>query len=207
MKVFNYIAVLSFLNACKEPIRVNQSLMKSSQSVQQQFNKDTLFSLNNISIIFPKGWRLANDDTLSTVCDATARYRFHNNSKKLIYLQYGLGTIGNPAEPKVQSSRFRKGYIQNGADTSGITFTDNQKLAAIREISGYIFNNEVVSGFQALFYKPRKYGAGYTGLYIDSIGTIADNIADFTFYAQNLDSAETNELIRVILSFKIKPLK
>lgn len=203
MRALKYIAVLSFLTSCKERVGADKSLNQISQSEQQQFSKDSVLKLYKLSLTLPKGWRIANDDTLSKLGDATTRYRFHNSSGKLIHLQYGLGTIGNPAEPKVQSFRFRKGYVKNKADTSDIIFTDNQKLTAIRGKTGYTYTEEQISGFQALFYNPQTPGTGYTGLYIDSIGQIAGNIADFTFYAKDLDSAESKEILRVVRSLKI----
>src|SRR5829696_1244899 len=113
MKVFNHLTLLIFLSACKQKARVDQQTEKEGQSTYSPFNKDTLLNLYELSLIAPKGWRFANDDTLGNVADATARYRFHNRNEKLIHLAYGLGTIGNPAEPNVQSFRFRKGYMQN----------------------------------------------------------------------------------------------
>jgi hypothetical protein len=79
-------------------------------------------------------------------------------------------------------------------------------LTTIRDNSSYIYTKERISGFDALFYKPKKAGAGYTGLYIDSIGEFAGNIVDFTFYAKDLDSVEIKQLMGIIKSFKITPL-
>lgn len=205
MRAMNYIPFLIFLIACKGQPKVEQQLSKNSEATQQTFPRDTVLNLYEASLRLPKGWRLAKNDTLPVVGDATARYRFHNSHGKLIYFQYGLGTIGNPAEPDVQSSRFRKGYLENGADTSEIIFTDNPKLVAIRQRSGHKFTEEEVSGFQALVYQPKRTGKGFTGIYIDSVGAIAGNIAGLTLYAQDLDSAETTELFMVIRSLKMKP--
>jgi hypothetical protein len=206
VKVFKYIIVLIFLSACKEQVEIEHGLTENHNQ-KHSFRKDTLVNLYELSITLPKGWRFANDDTLVTLPDATARYRFHNSSGKLIFLQYGLGTIGNPAEPNVQSFRFRKGYVENKADTSDFIFTDNAKLAAIRDKSGHTYTTESISGFQALLYQPKKSSVGYTGLYIDSIGVIGGNIADFTFYAKDLNTVESEELSRVMHSIKLKPFK
>ncbi|MGZ8538405.1 MAG: hypothetical protein ACXWV9_09105 [Flavisolibacter sp.] len=206
MRKFKYIAILCFLTACKEPVKINQSLKENSENNPQTFNNDTLMNLYHLSLTLPKGWRMANDDTLTKVLNSTSLYRFHNANGKLIHLQYGLDTYCNPSEPNVQSVRFRKGYVENKADTSDIIFTDNPTLTAIRDKSSYTYTRERISGFDALFYKPKKDGAGYTGLYIDSIGEIAGNIADFTFYAKDLDSVEIKQLIGIIKSFKINPL-
>ncbi|HRG83641.1 MAG TPA: cyclin family protein, partial [Chitinophagaceae bacterium] len=106
------IAVSSLFLACK----IHNEKLKSStidkdisndQTPETVFDKDTQFVLYSGEITLPKGWRVANDDTILQVADATSRYRFHNKNGKLIFLQYGLGTIGNPSEPNVQSAIFR----------------------------------------------------------------------------------------------------
>jgi hypothetical protein len=168
------------------------------------FPADTLIALEALTIVLPKGWRLANDDTLMRMTNSTAEARFHNKNGKLVRLQYGLGTFGNPAEPGVVSAYFRKGYIKFNADTSGIMFTDDPRLRAIRGKSNYHFSQGRVSELPATFFRPKRIGTGYTGVYVDSIGEIAGNIADLVLYAEHLDSIENAELERVLRTLVIK---
>jgi hypothetical protein len=72
MIYFKYIAILSFLAACNKQVKVNQSSKEHSQNELQIFSNDTLLNLYQLSLILPKGWRMANDDTLPKLLDATA---------------------------------------------------------------------------------------------------------------------------------------
>lgn len=198
----NISLILFFLIACNnKPVspvtQVSEKAAEMADSTTARFSRDTLFKLYAGQITLPKGWRLAKDDTLPKAADATARYRFQTSADKLIHLDYGLGASGNPTEPNVQPARFRKGYVLNGADTAGIIFSDNPKLAKIRRESGYLYSNATVSGFKAVYFRPKVVGKGYTGYYIDSIGLIARNLADLVMYGNGLDSMETAELERV----------
>lgn len=209
MSINSYIVFLfGFLIACNnKPVtpvtQATESNAKTADSSTARFSRDTLFKLYAGQITLPKGWRLAKDDTLPKAADATARYRFQTSADKLIHLDYGLGTSGNPSEPNVQSARFRKGYVLNGADTAGIIFSDNPKLAKIRRESSYLYTSATVSGFKAVYFRPKVMGKGFTGYYIDSIGLIAGNLADLVMYGNGLDSTETAELEKVSRSLII----
>lgn len=199
MKGYILIIVIAIAAGCNQPKTIR------TESV---FGKDTLIQLYEGSFItIPNGWRFANDDTLEKFLDATARFRFHNKSGKLIFIEHGLGTSGNLAEQNVLSFRFRKGYLEHSLDTSGIFFTDNPLLSNMRAKSKYKFSSEEISGFSATLYQPKIAGTGYSGLYIDSIGEIAENIVDFTIYACDLDSVENVELFKVIKTIRLKDYK
>src|SRR6185295_11646717 len=112
--------------------------------------------------------------------------------------------IGNPAEPDVESARRRKGYIKLSLDTSGITFSDNPKLIENRKESGYHFTVDSVLTFQAIFFTPKQVGKGFTGIYIDSIGQIAGNLADLVLYSENLNGLENAEIEKIVRSLVLK---
>lgn len=77
----------------------------------------------------------------------------------------------------------------------------------VRVQGPYRFLDTIVSEFPATIYMPKQIGKGYTGTYIDSVGTIAGNIADLSFYAENLDSMENVEMKQVINSLTLKPFR
>ena len=139
--------------------------------------------------------------------NSVSRLETYEKCACMHFLQYGLGTIGNPAEPNVLSNRFRKGYIKNNADTSDIIFTDNPVLNKIRRKSNYNFSSKTISTFQATFFKPKHSGNGFIGIYIDSIGQIAGNIADLVLYAESFDHIESKELEKMFQSLVIKDFK
>ncbi len=214
MKVSVFIIlIIAFFTTCKSNRKYSTPTSSGTIDIHENkpsfapFSKDTQLVLYSGLITLPKGWRLANDDTLLKTGDATSRYRFHNRNGKLVFLQYGLGTIGNPAEPNVLSNRFRKGYIKNNADTSDIIFTDNPVLNKIRRKSNYNFSSKTISTFQATFFKPKHSGNGFIGIYIDSIGQIAGNIADLVLYAESFDHIESKELEKMFQSLVIKDFK
>jgi hypothetical protein len=206
------VSLFFLLFSCKNhsensKLRERDTTIASIQLPQTTFSKDTQLILYSGEITLPKGWRIAIEDTMSEVGDATSRYRFHNRNGKLIFLQYGLSTIGNPSEPHVQSVIFRRGYVSNNTDTSVIMFTDNPHLLEIRKKSNYLYSNRYISGFEATFFRPRNIGEGYTGIYIDSIGHIARNIVDLVFYSEDLDSLESEEFEKVSQSLIIKDFR
>ena len=214
MKLLHYtILVISFFASCKnsstnlESPRPDTLNVNNIESAFASFEKDTLLTIYAGIITLPKGWRLAKEDSLPIAGDATVRYRFHNKTGKLIFLQYGLNTIGNPSELKVRSAIFRRGYVENNADTSDILFSDNPRLIKIRKKSNYLYSSETISTFQATFFKPKKYGNGYIGIYIDSVGQIAGNIADMVLYADGLDSVEVEEFKKISRGLIIKDFK
>ncbi|MBK6827227.1 MAG: hypothetical protein IPG86_10240 [Chitinophagaceae bacterium] len=214
MKIFIKLLVLLTLHiSCKNKKTIlikpdtTPTITDNSPTISlTKFANDTLINLYNASVVLPKNWRLANDDTLLKIGDATARYRFHNKKDKLIYLEYGLGTRGNPAEPNILSSRFRKGYIALNADTSDILFTDNPRVAVLRKQSSYQFSTENISNYKAVYFRPKSTGNGYIGIYIDSIGEIAGNIPDWVMFAEALDKEESREFEKVFRSLIIKGL-
>jgi hypothetical protein len=203
VKTLLIILITSSLIACKQASKHAEHPNQTNIPLAV-FSKDTQLDLYSASITIPKGWRRTIDDTLVTVGDATVRYRFHNKKGILVFLQYGLSTIGNPAETSVVPARFRKGYIRNSLDTSEIIFTDNPGLNKIRENSKYTFFSRNIGTFQATIFDPKRTGNGYTGMYIDSIGEVAGNIADLVLYAENLDSLENIELEKVIGTLVLK---
>lgn len=172
------------------------------------FQTGTQINLQAMSIVVPKGWRPANDDTMPKPRNSTTSSRFHNINGKIVYLEYGLSTMyHNPAEPNVFPASFRKGFIKNNADTSDVMFTDDPRLPEIRKKSPYLFSHKNISSFSATFFRPKVLGKGYTGVYVDSIGEIAGNIAVLVMYAEDLDQAESRELQSMLRTLSIKGIK
>lgn len=213
MRVFFFLLLLVLIIiACRNSTSDSKAvqadtILPAEKNLKTPFSKDTQLVLYNAAITLPEGWRTIKDDNLYKIGDATARFRFLNKSGKIIRLDYGLSTSGNPAEPDVQPAIFRKGYLHNKADTAGIIFTDNPRLSEIRAKRNYLFSSGRLSGFSATFFRPKLTGSGYTGIYIDSIGEVADNIADLVFYADGLDSLENLEFEKVSRSLKIKDFR
>ncbi len=116
----------------------------------------------------PRGWRLANDDTLQKTPDATYRRRLHNKSNQLVYILTGLGAF----------------YDSN-------------------DLEKCLF--EQISQYNAKVFQPKKIGSGSSGLCIDSVGSIAGNMAGILVYSDNLDSLQNAELIAIIRTIKVKP--
>jgi hypothetical protein len=167
------------------------------------FPKDTQLRYQDVHITLPAGWGQGVHD-LQAMKDATFRYQYHNKNGKPVYLEYGLGTRGNPAEPYVAPANRRPGYMRHDADTSGLVFTDDRRLPEMRRKSDYIFHTERVSSLRATFFRPKQIGKGYTGIFIDSIGHAGLNIADLVIYTADLDGLEIEELMKVIKSLVIK---
>ena len=199
MKNLCLILAISILTCCKEKAGDGEERW----TVKTSFLKDTQLELYEASIQIPKGWKQLSDETYPKIADATARYRFRNKNGKMIILEYGLSANGNPVEPSVIPARLRERYIRFNVDTTNIMFDDNPELAEIRKRGTYNFSVMNISNFEATFYQPNQNESGFTGISIDSIGEIADNLAGLTFYAKDLDLLESQELIKVIKSLKL----
>jgi hypothetical protein len=200
MKTLSLIIAICILTSCFE----NDRHSGQKGKFENVFLKDTHLELYEASIEIPQGWKQLNTDTFPQVADATSRYRFYNRKDKLVILDYGLSAIGNPAEPYVIPGRWRERYIRFKVDTANTIFDDNPELAEIRKRGPYNFSILNVSNFQATYYQPKPNEKGFIGISIDSIGEIADNPAGLTFYAKDLDSVETQEMINVIKSLKLR---
>jgi hypothetical protein len=199
MKTLCLILTISLLTSCREKARDGEERW----TVKTSFLKDTQLELDEASIQIPKGWKQLSDESYPQIADATSRYRFRNKNGKMIILEYGLSAIGNPAEPSVIPARWRERYIRFRVDTAKTMFDDNPELAEIRKRGPYTFSILNVSNFRATYYQPKQNGNGFIGISIDSIGEIADNLAGLTFYAKDLDSLETQEMIKVIKSLRL----
>ena len=200
MKFGYLIVAISFIASCKK----KASPALANQTSKEVFLTDTILDLYQATIMVPKGWqRLIDDDSVPKIADATPRYRFYNGNKKLVKLEYGLSSIIYPAEPFVVSPRWRRLYIQFKVDTSNIMFSDNPELIQLRKKRPYTYSILNISGFEAMYYRPKQIGYGLTGIFIDSIGHIGHNIAGLNFYANDLDSLETREMTKVIMSLQL----
>jgi hypothetical protein len=170
------------------------------------FLKDSQVNLCFATFHIPKGWRLANDDTLTKVADRTCRVRIHNASGKLIYVENGFGTNGDPSEPHVMPARFRAAYIRNKVDTSDIMFADDPRLPKFRKKSPYRWTYDTIAGYKVKIFYPKEKGNYYFGIYIDSVGNDRDDVAEFSLYTSDLNSQEFEELKKVIRTLRIKPM-
>ena len=153
--------------------------------------------------MLPKGWSLVVDPSEVIVADATSRYNFHNRNGKPVKLEYGLGAR-NPMEKDVVSARFRNAFIKDQVDTSRIVFDDNPKLILLRKQGKFDISLLEVSGFNALVYEPKHFNNDISGIYIDSIGNVADNIAQLVLFGKNLDSLENLEIKQISSTLKLK---
>ena len=168
------------------------------------FKKDTLLNLYKVSLIIPKGWRFANDDTLWKTATYTFRIRLHNRSGRLVHIEHGLQTIGNIIQPNVLPAWLRPSYIKSQEDTSQILFSDDSKLSEIRKDLPYEFFFESISGCNAMLFLPKN-GSGYSGVYFDNAPVSNFEGAEFLLYAENLSDLENDELIRIIRTIVLKP--
>ncbi len=171
------------------------------------FTKDTVVDLPGVVMTVPMGWRRANDDTIPQPGDATWRFRLHNQNNKLIYFVRGLGGYDKSTDFYVVRLAKRDFYIIHGIDTANVVFSDDPHLFTTLKNKIQKTHSELISGYLAKVFEPVKFGIGYSGVYIDSIGDIAGNIATFTAYSENLDELEHLELLNAIRTIKLKPFR
>ena len=216
MKCLLFLILVGLIFACTSKTkgkgistttRLPGSLEQDNKSLNPRpFLKDSQINLCFATFHIPKGWRLANDDTLTKVADRTCRVRIHNESGKLIYVENGFGTNGDQSEPNVMPARFRSGYIRNNADTSDIMFSDDPRLPKVRKKSPYKWTYETIAGYKVKIFHPKEPGNWYFGIYIDSVGYERDDVAEFSLYTRDLNSREFEELKRVIRTLKLLPI-
>jgi hypothetical protein len=149
MKILLFVIILFCLNACNSGGQESVSPSTIKESKAAIFSNDTLINLYLISLTIPKAWKLANDDTLPKVPDATIRFRLHNRNGKLVYIEHGFSTNSDISEPNVMPARFRVGYQRNQTGTSDIIFSDNPRLTELRKQWAYSYTFEEIDGHRA----------------------------------------------------------
>jgi hypothetical protein len=200
------IAIICIFFSC----HTNDQKIKSPATRKTEnriFVRDTLIDFKYFSFMAPKGWQSANDDTLPVSGDATFRRRLHNVNGKLIHFEYGLSTYGERFSPYPIPAYRRARYLDHKFDTSGWVFSDDPRLPELMEQSRYDFSALKVAGFPAFVYRPKAYGNGYSGIYIDSTEVIGGNLVEFAVYGENLDSSEIVQLRKVVNTLEIRPFK
>lgn len=207
MRNLSLIIVITGLFAACNPKNKKAVGLSKTNGPTEIFAKDTQLHLYLTTLTVPKGWRFALDDTLPKVADATFRIRLHNKSGKLIYIEHGLSTNGDRSEPEVVPASMRAGYLRNRIDTAGVVFSDDPRLPDMRRRLGYKFSFEPIGGYRAKLFEPGRVGLGYSGVYIDSVGFVAGNVAEFSLYAENLDRFENAELKSVIRTLVLRPFQ
>jgi hypothetical protein len=169
------------------------------------FTKDTLLDFGCFSIEAPMGWRKANDDTLLKSPDATFRVRLPNKKNKLVYFEHGLSGYDPSSYFYVLPLAKREIYKSRQLDTTCVIFSDDPHLYIQLKNKIQKTHSEQISGHIAKVFEPVKFGVGYSGVYIDSVGQIAGNTASFSAYAENFDKLESQELLKVIRTITLRP--
>jgi len=205
MKAPAFFIIFCAISACQ----INDAGKKShhKEKINAMFTIDTLIDFNQFSFNAPKGWQFAVDDSLPPAADATSRFRFHNENGKEIHFEYGLSAYGEQFYPYPIPAYRRAGYLNREFDTSGWIFSDDPRLPELKKKSIYEFSSLDVSGFPSFCYNPKNYAPGYSGLYIDSIGTEAGHMVEFAVYGEDLDSLEVAQLNKIFKTLKIRGYK